>query len=84
MQEYGVDKNRVKRAKTILRNRKGRKMTERFACDVCRVVYDSGWVYTADDGDFHICHSCRNKYLPGKMQRWRLYSSSFESSKKKH
>ncbi|MTU52785.1 hypothetical protein GMD79_06510 [Parabacteroides merdae] len=84
MQEYGVNRNLVKRAKQILRNCKGRKMTERFACDVCRVVYDSGWVYAADGGDFHICHSCRNKYLPGKMQRWRLYSSAFESSKKKH
>ena len=84
MLEYGVNRKLVKRVKEILRNCKGRKMTERFACDVCRVVYDSGWVYAAGDGDFHICHSCRNKYLPGKMQRWRLYSSSFESSKKKH
>ena len=84
MQEYGVNRNLVKRAKQILRNCKGRKTTVRFACDVCRVVYDSGWVYAADSGDFHICYSCRNKYLPGKMQRWRLHSSAFESSKKKH
>lgn len=84
MQEYGVDRKLVKKVKEILRNGKGRKMAERFACDVCRVVYDSGWTYTTDDGDFHICHSCRNKYLPGKMQRWRLNFSSFESNKKKH
>lgn len=84
MLKYGVNRNLVKRAKEILRNCKGRKMTERFACDVCRVVYDSGWAYATGDGDFHICYSCRNKYLPGKMQRWRLYSSAFESGKKKH
>lgn len=84
MLEYGVNRKLVKRVKEILRNSKGRKMTERFACDICWVVHDSGWAYATDDGDFHICHLCRNKYLPGKMQRWRLYSSSFESSKKKH
>lgn len=84
MLEYGVNRKLVKKVKAILRNNKSRKTTKRFACNVCRIVYDSGWVYTTDDGDFHICHLCRNKYLPGKMQRWRLYSSSFESNKKKH
>lgn len=42
MLEYGVNGKLAKRVKGILRNCKGRKMTERFACDVCRVVYDSG------------------------------------------
>lgn len=84
MQEYGVDRNLVKRAKAILRTSRGRKTAERFVCNVCRVVYDSGWVYATDKGDFHLCYSCRNKYLPGKMQRWRVYSSAFEKGKKKH
>ena len=84
MLEYGVSRKLVKKVKTVLRNCKSRKTTERFMCDVCRVVYDSGWVYAAEDGDFHICYLCRNKYLPGKMQRWRLCPSSFETGRKKH
>ena len=84
MQEYGVDGKLVKKVKAILRERKGRRSEERFMCHVCRVVYDSGWVYTTGSEDIHLCHSCRSKYLPGKMQRWRLCSSAFESDKKKH
>lgn len=84
MQEYGVSRHLVKKAKEFLRDGKGCRTTERFACDVCRIVYDSGWIYTSEGCDFHLCHACRNKYLPGKMQQWRLSSSAFESDRKKH
>ncbi len=84
MQEYGLSGRLVKKAKEILRNYRGRRTTERFSCDVCRIVHDLGWVYECGDGDFHICPLCRNKCLPGKMQQWRLRYSSFESDKKRH
>ena len=42
MLEYGVNRKLVKRVKEILRNGKGRKMTERCACDVCRAKCNAG------------------------------------------
>lgn len=79
-----ISNRSARKIKNILRYCKSRKAEKRFVCDVCKVTHDAGWVYFSENGEFHVCLSCRNKYLPGKMQRRMLYTSSFESSKKRH
>lgn len=78
-----IGKKAASKIRNKLRDYKCRRAEERFVCNICKTTYDAGWVYICGEKKFHMCYDCRNQCIPGKMQRWRLYISPFESSKKK-
>lgn len=75
---------RKQKWKHIVRHCKSKKITQRFQCSSCKIVYDSGWVYFDEENMYYFCYRCRNEYMPGKMQRWRLFITPFETNKNKH
>lgn len=75
---------RKRKWKHIVRHCKSKRVNQRFQCSSCKIVYDSGWIYFDEDNVFYLCYGCKNEYMPGKMQKWRLYYSPFESKRNKH